>query len=196
MFSKTKVNLFLILFFFTLLSYLLLLFFFPHSFLAQLTNIFQSTLANFIFVVFFFMLIVLLGILGLSGLVDFFYGKLLKKQWQRTKLGKILVVQEFITKRELEEALSEQGLKIGEVLVQSGRITSDNLNEALVHQREVPQKLGCVLKEIGSSTDEDIKWALSRMGRKLGEILMDKGLITNYELYQALTLQRYGKIPI
>lgn len=196
MFSKTRVYLFLILFFFTLLSYLVLLFFSPHSSLSQLANIFQGTLANFIFLVFFFMFIALFGVLGLSVLVDFCYEKLLKKRWQRSKLGEILVAREFITKRELEEALSEQGLKIGEVLVQSGRITADNLNEALIHQREVPKKLGCVLKEIGYSTDEDIKWALRRMGRRLGEILMEKGLITNYELHQVLSLQRYGKIMI
>ena len=37
--------------------------------------------------------------------------------------------------------------------------------------------------------NKDLNWALSRMKRKLGEILTEMGLLKDYQLQQALALQ-------
>ena len=170
------------------LFYLLLLFLFPNSSLAQVANIFQSVWANLIVLVISCLLIAL----GLSELIDFFYRKSVRMRWRRTKLGEIMLYEEYLTDGELKEALSEQRLRIGEVLLQSGRITAEQLSQALDYQKKVSRNLGEILKELGYATDEDINWALDRMERRLGEILREKGLLTDDELHRILSLQRYG----
>ena len=193
MLPKTKVYLFMKIFFGIFSFYLLLLLLFPHSSLAQMASLFQSVSANFVFLVFSFLFIAL-GFSGIVELVDFSHRKSLRMGWYRPKVGKVLVSEGHITKGELRDALSEQRLRLGEVLVRAGRITAGQLNEALDYQKKVSRKLGEILKQLGHSTEQDINWALRRMKRKLGEILQEKGLLTNYELISVLAFQEYGPI--
>ncbi len=185
---KKKFYLIVTLFFIIFLFYLSVLFFFPNSFFAQVANIFQSVSANFIVLVISLVLIAY----GLSELIDFLYRKSHRMRLRRTKLGKILVSKGYLTKGELKDALSEQRLRIGEVLLQSGRITAQQLSLALDYQKKVSRKLGEILKELGHSTEEDIRWALDRSEKKLGEILREKGVLTNHELRRAWVIQHYG----
>jgi hypothetical protein len=108
----------------------------------------------------------------------------------RPRLGKILVAEGCIEQEQLEAALSEQMLTLGQVLVQAGRITFQELQEALDYQKKVFKQLGEILKELGHSTPEDIDWALNRMKRKLGEILRDKQVLSDQDLYRALSEQQ------
>ena len=183
-----KLYLFVTLFLISSLLYLLLIFLFPRSSLALGDNIFQSVWANLIVLVISFLFIAF----GLSELIDLIHRRLLRMRWRKTKLGKILVYEGYITNGELEEALLEQRLRIGEVLLQSGRITAQQLKQSLDHQKKLSRKLGEILKELGYSTDEDIDWALDRMDRRLGEILREKRLVMDHEIYRAWDLQHYG----
>jgi hypothetical protein len=109
---------------------------------------------------------------------------------RKPKLGQILISEGYIKEEELEAALSEQMLTIGQVLIQAGRITVIELQEALDYQQKVSKQLGAILKELGHSTSEDIDWALNRMARKLGEILMEQEILADDELRHAAVLQR------
>lgn len=139
------------------------------------------------------------GFLIVSGILLFFafsaYGLLgliidLKRILIKPRFGKILVSDGYITKEELEGALSQQNLKFGEVLVNEGRITSEQLNQALDIQKEVPRKIGDILKEMKYVSDEDIDWALAKMKRRIGRVLLDMGLLADYEIGHALFRQR------
>ena len=44
-------------------------------------------------------------------------------------------------------------------------------------------------KKLGYITAEDLDWALHRVRRKLGKILIEMGVLKDEELQQALTLQ-------
>jgi DNA-binding transcriptional regulator PaaX len=55
----------------------------------------------------------------------------------------------------------------------------------------VGKKLEEILKQLGHATEDDIRWALQRMKRKLGEIVRDNRLITDHELHRSLVLHRY-----
>ncbi len=193
MLRKTKIYLFMTIFFVIFSSYLLLLLLFPQSSLVQMAITFQGVSANFIYLVSFFLFIALLFSIAVE-LVDVSYRRLLRIWRYRPKVGKVLVSEGYITKGELKDALSEQGLRLGEVLLQASRITAKQLNEALDYQKKVSKKLGEVLKELGHSTEEDINWALRRMKRRLGEILREKGIVTDYDLRLVLAVQQHGPI--
>ena len=188
MLARTKAYLILSLFFVILVSSLIFLTFFPHSFLARVTNIFEHTLANCIFLV----ICSLALALALAQLADLCYWKFLEIKWRKSKLGNILISEGHITEGELREALAEQGEKLGEILVRGGRITADQLEQALKRQKDVSKRLGEILKEFEHLTDEDIHWALENRKKKLGEILLKKDLITDYDLNSSLSLQRFG----
>lgn len=112
----------------------------------------------------------------------------MKRQGQ-PKLGKVLVSEGYITEKELEKALSEQRDRLGEVLVKSDRVTAEQLHTALDYQKTESIKIGEILKEMGYITTQDLDWALNRMKRRLGEILIGIGLLNDSELQRALTLQ-------
>ncbi len=107
----------------------------------------------------------------------------------KPKLGKTLVSKAYITEEELEKALSEQRVRLGEVLVRSDRITAEQLHIALGHQKEESIKIGEICKKMGYIRSEDLNWALNRMKRRLGTILLGIGLLNDSELQRALTLQ-------
>jgi hypothetical protein len=43
---------------------------------------------------------------------------------------------------------------------------------------------------MGYITSEDLNWALNRMKRRLGEILIEIGVLKDFELQNALALQK------
>ena len=186
--ARTKACIILTVFFAILLSYLLIVCLSPQCSLARLSHICQSVPANCIVLIFFSFIIAV----GLAEIIDLCFKKFLEIKWRRSKLGEILVSEGYITEEELREALTEQGLRIGEVLVRDGRITAEQLEHALNHQRKVPGKLGEILKDLAYSTDEDINWALNRTEERLGEIFLERRVLTDYDWSSSLALQRYG----
>jgi hypothetical protein len=186
--SRTKFSILLVVFFGILLSYLLLITFFPSCWINHLCGLSQSMIVNCFFLIFSSLFVAWL----FSEFIDFCYEKTLEIRWRGSKLGKIFVSEGYVTEEDLREALREQNLRVGEVLVRAGRITAEQLEHALNRQREVPGKLGDILKDLAYSTDEDIDWALDNTGKRLGEILVRNDVISRYDLNSSLALQRYG----
>ncbi len=61
---------------------------------------------------------------------------------------------------------------------------------ALGHQKKESIKIGEICKRMGYVTSEDLNWALNRMKRRLGEILIEIGVLKDDELQDALALQK------
>ncbi len=108
----------------------------------------------------------------------------------RSKLGQTLVSKGYITEEELDKALSEQKIRLGEILIRSDRITAEQLHIALAHQKKDAIKIGEICKNLEYITSEDLDWALNRMKRRLGEILIEIGVLKDNELQHALALQK------
>ena len=185
--SRTKGILFVAILSLCVVLYLLLPNFPPLYELVWSFNIFQHDQQSFILLMIFFVFIAYI----LTELAVYAYRFTAKIRWQTPKIGKILVSQGYITQDELFQALTEQSFKIGEILVQEGRITPQQLANALKYQHEKYGRLGEILIELGYSKDEDIRWALKKINRKLGYILCDKKLLTEYDMACALSLKEY-----
>lgn len=89
----------------------------------------------------------------------------------RTPLGKLLLEQQYIQEHHLKEALElqlnlprESHMHLGEILVSLGHITELQLKDALQHQPLLEQPV-------------------------IGRLLIEKGLLTEWQLSRALTIQ-------
>jgi hypothetical protein len=133
--------------------------------------------------------------------------------WRR--LGEHLVERGFIVPSELEAALTEQqrsGRKLGEILVSHGALTGSQLTRVLLEQAglrledpvpdaaplEAPAEaepwrpLGRVLVDRGVIADAELEEALHvqrESGRRLGEILVERGYVTAHALVSAVIAQ-------
>jgi len=108
----------------------------------------------------------------------------------KPKLGETLVSKGYVTEEELNKALSEQRVRLGEALIRSDRITAEQLHIALAHQKKESIKIGEICKKLGYISSEDLNWVLNRMKRRLGEILIEIGVLKDNELQDALALQK------
>ena len=81
--------------------------------------------------------------------------------------------------------------KLGEMLVENGLLTESQLLEALQTQNRERKLLGEIIIQQGYTTKEKLDAALARQyGSKLGEILINKGLITFDQLLQCFEEQK------
>ena len=108
----------------------------------------------------------------------------------KPKLGETLVSKGYVTEEELNKALSEQRIRLGEALIRSDRISAEQLHIALAHQKKESIKIGEICKKLGYISSEDLNWVLNRMKRRLGEILIEIGVLKDNELQDALAIQR------
>jgi type IV pilus assembly protein PilB len=93
-------------------------------------------------------------------------------QRRRKKLGEILIAQGMITNEQLVEALQvhkRTGVSLGTVLVNLGYITEDDLTSVLGAQIQLDQR------------------------KRIGEVLIDQGLLNEEQLHQGLEEQRRTK---
>lgn len=135
-------------------------------------------------------------------------------------LGEILIEQGYLTQAQLDESLASQSQKpqsrIGDQLVKAGVINEGQLAHALSLQfspEHAHKKLGHVLLELGYTTREQIEAALAVPStatsppsappapvptaqapakKPLGQILREKGYISEAELQEALEFQKMG----
>ena len=113
------------------------------------------------------------------------------------KLGEILLSQGLITEEQLDKAFRTQSLTgqtLGTVLVSSGAISAEDLSLVLGEQLQVDSKkrIGDILLEQGIITQEQLTEALKLQksnGKKLGEILISAGFITETKLIDILGAQ-------
>jgi type IV pilus assembly protein PilB len=96
-------------------------------------------------------------------------------QRRRKKLGEILIAQGMITNENLVQALQvhkRTGVSLGSVLVKLGCISEDELTSVLGAQIQIDQK------------------------KRIGEVLIDQGLITSDQLNAGLEEQKRSKIQL
>ena len=89
---------------------------------------------------------------------------------------------------------------LGEALVQDGLLTREQLDRATRIQSylEQPKRLGELVVELGYATKQDIAKTLSKHGAsmRLGDILLEQGLIDEDGLDQALEYHRKNKVRL
>lgn len=180
--GRTKLFLSLSSFYLVLAAFLIWEFLLPRPSPIQLTRFFSNDGANLLLLLVAFLagtfFLYRLGLGGLRILAG-------RRSGKAPKLGSLLIREGYISEQELEEALDEQRQRIGEKLLHAGIISAEQLDEALCYHEDASCRLGVALKALGHTTDEEISRALNK--RKLGEILREKGLISEYELYWILS---------
>ncbi len=118
-------------------------------------------------------------------------------QRRRKKLGEILIAQGLITNEQLVEALQvhkRTGVSLGTVLVNLGYITDDDLTSVLGAQIQLDQRkrIGEVLIDQGLITEEQLRQGLDeqkKTGQQLGKCLVGLGLISDNKLVDVLSAQ-------
>ncbi len=91
--------------------------------------------------------------------------------------------------------------KIGEILVAQGLITNEQLVEALQVHKRTGVSIGTVLVNLGYITDDDLTSMLGAQiqldqRKRIGEALIDQGLINEEQLRQGLEEQKKSKLPL
>lgn len=102
-------------------------------------------------------------------------------------LGEHLVERGFIVPSELEAALAEQqrtGRKLGEILVAAGALTGSQLTRVLLEQAGLRLEDAALEAAPLDAAAEGEPW------RPLGRLLVDRGVIAEAELEEALHVQR------
>jgi type IV pilus assembly protein PilB len=118
-------------------------------------------------------------------------------QRRRKKLGEILIAQGLITNEQLVEALQvhkRTGVSLGTVLVNLGYITDDDLTSVLGAQIQLDQRkrIGEVLIDQGLISEEQLRLGLEEQKKsrlQLGKCLVALGFITDNKLVDVLSAQ-------
>jgi len=117
---------------------------------------------------------------------------------RRKKIGEILLAQGLINQEVLDKAMEEHkrtGTSLGTVLVQMGYINQDTLESVLGLQLELSgqrKRLGEILVDQGFMTDAQIGLALEeqkKSGKQLGKVLVEKGFIDENKLLDVISAQ-------
>jgi type IV pilus assembly protein PilB len=112
------------------------------------------------------------------------------------RLGELLVQEGLITQEQLDEALQVQAaganyVLLGQVLIDRNLVTRNQLTAILVRYRK-RLLLGQILVKAKVITEERLKGALSyqrKTGLRLGDALVQLGLVTETQLRQAICAQ-------
>jgi|WetSurMetagenome_2_1015567.scaffolds.fasta_scaffold00077_44 type IV pilus assembly protein PilB len=118
-------------------------------------------------------------------------------QRRRKKLGEILIAQGMITNEQLLEALQvhkRTGVSLGTVLVNLGYITEDDLTGVLGAQIQLEQRkrIGEILVDQGLVTPDQLQQGLEeqkKTGHMMGKCLVDLKFISEDKLVDALSAQ-------
>ncbi len=122
---------------------------------------------------------------------------MLMMQRRRKKLGEILVAQGLITNEQLLHGLQEHkrsGISLGTVLVKLGYISDSDLTSVLGKQIELDQRkrLGEILVDQGLITPQQLETGLAeqkRVREQLGKCLIRLGYISESKLIDVLSAQ-------
>ncbi|MDF1589957.1 MAG: hypothetical protein P1P89_00475 [Desulfobacterales bacterium] len=181
-----RLSIFIAIFSICLFSYLLLPFLYPSTDLTGLLEVFDSPAANFIF----FLAVSLTIAYLLTKIFNAVFGLFHYRKTHEPKIGEILMSLDLVSRDDLVKALRLQKMKLGEILVEFGRISPEQRDFAVMLQKtQKNRRIGEILKELGYSTEEDIRWGLNRAHRKLGKTLSKLKLVDNYDINWAMSLK-------
>ncbi|MDG5813827.1 ATPase, T2SS/T4P/T4SS family [Chitinispirillales bacterium ANBcel5] len=118
-------------------------------------------------------------------------------QKRRKKLGEILIAQGLVTEEQLLHALQEHrstGASLGKILIRLGYLSEDDLSSVLGEQIQLAHKkrIGEVLIEQGLITQEQLEQGLAEQKvskLQLGKCLIKLGFITEEKLVDVLSAQ-------
>ena len=116
-------------------------------------------------------------------------------------LGAMLISAGVLGKGELERGIAAQSaarnVPIGQILVEMKKVDKETIDEAAELQNRKRLRIGQVLVEAGLVSDADIEQALGeqkkRKGKRLGEMLVELGLLRERDL--SVTLAAKFDIP-
>ena len=91
--------------------------------------------------------------------------------------------------------------KLGEILISQGMITNENLVQALQVHKRTGVSLGSVLVKLGCISEDELTSVLGAQiqidqKKRIGEVLIDQGLITSDQLNAGLEEQKRSKIQL
>jgi type IV pilus assembly protein PilB len=91
--------------------------------------------------------------------------------------------------------------KLGEILISQGMITNENLVEALQVHKRTGVSLGSVLVKLGYISEDELTGVLGAQiqidqKKRIGEVLIDQGLITQEQLNTGLDEQKRSKLQL
>jgi type II secretory ATPase GspE/PulE/Tfp pilus assembly ATPase PilB-like protein len=124
----------------------------------------------------------------------FFYAHGVTLREMNEPLGEMLVRDGRLAASDLQQGLevqrSEPRTPIGEILLEQQKVERAALDQAAALQKRKGTRLGEVLIEAGLVTAEDVELALSeqrkRGGKRIGQILVDLKLVSESDLAQTL----------
>jgi type IV pilus assembly protein PilB len=124
----------------------------------------------------------------------FFYNHGVRILEHPKPIGQILIDNRAASSDEVQKALDEQQVlqkePLGDMLVAQQKVAPVDIEKALAKQRKKPKKIGDILIESGLIKDDDLKHALLEQSRnrglKIGQILIRMGFMTEEELISAL----------
>ncbi len=127
----------------------------------------------------------------------FFYTHGINALENSAQLGALLVEEGHVAPADLQRGIQAQNPPIGQILVEMETVSPESVEAAISVQDRKRLRLGEVLIEAGLATARDIDKALAeqkkRRGRKIGEILIDLGIISESTL--TATLAKKFNIP-
>ncbi len=133
----------------------------------------------------------------------FFYQHGIRYQEKPERLGDLLIDQEVITDKEVEEALKIQAESlpsIGEVLVEQGKLDDEGLDFALKTQQMQRMKFGDLLVHQELVSEDDVEQALEEQKQDsdlpLGHFLQEQGKIKADHIESALKVQQRSKMRL
>lgn len=112
------------------------------------------------------------------------------------------VLGSYLLSRAAESEKEYEHKELGDILVEIDLISRTTLERALLKQRETGKNLDDILLEMGVVSADDIKCAVatregkSRITKKMGEILVESGLISHSTLEHAIEIQHSSYKPI
>lgn len=116
-------------------------------------------------------------------------------------IGELLVSRGFVTREQVESALYIQSdkphLRLGEILLSMGLISIEQL-DSILQQHLSNQFIGALLLSNGFISQEQLAQAISvqeTTGRRFGEIVLELGYVTEYQLDRLLHTQRLLRRP-
>jgi type II secretory ATPase GspE/PulE/Tfp pilus assembly ATPase PilB-like protein len=128
------------------------------------------------------------GLIG-SEMLD----ELLEQQKEALNIGELALKLQMLSEIDLVRALSYKSSQrtIGEILVENGVIRPEDLSLALKKHNK-RKRIGEILIRQGMIDENEFQTALkeqSRSKEKIGAFLVNKGLITSHQLYNAFSHQ-------
>ncbi|MFC1542796.1 GspE/PulE family protein [Pseudomonadota bacterium] len=124
----------------------------------------------------------------------FFYNHGVRLLEHPKPLGQLLIDENVASSSDVQTALDTQrtlkAQPLGDFLVAQEKVEAADIEKALESQRKKPKKIGDILIEAGLLQEEDLKQALVEQSKnrslKIGQILINMGFVTEEELVSSL----------